>query len=128
MARLTRPRVISVSIVAAIAGLGLSACGSGVALSQARQACTKVERSITIYKKAVDPSTSPAAAVTLTAQAQSMLLSALPYAAAATSSDGSFNSLMTTIQEADRVPEDLLIDSLKRQCDTVFSNTPYLGS
>ena len=65
--------------------------------------------------------------IDLLAKAQTQLLSALPDAARATSADGSYNSLMTTIQEADRVPEGLLVDSLRRQCKVIFSNTPYLG-
>jgi hypothetical protein len=54
------------------------------------------------------------------------LLKATPSAAAATSIDGSWNALMTTINEAERVPLNNLVPSLTRLCKVADSSTPYL--
>jgi uncharacterized protein YqgV (UPF0045/DUF77 family) len=55
-------------------------------------------------------------------------LKATPSAAAATSIDGTWNPLMTTINEAERVPIKDLVASLTRLCRVADSPTPYLGS
>ncbi len=64
----------------------------------------------------------------LNAKAVSELLKATPLAAAATSIDGTWNPLMTTINEAERVPLSNLVASLTRLCKVADSSTPYLGS
>jgi hypothetical protein len=56
----------------------------------------------------------------------SELLAATPYAAAATSADGSWNALMTQINEGERVPLDNLVPSLQRLCKIANSSSPYL--
>ena len=56
----------------------------------------------------------------------SALLKATPSAAAATSIDGSWNALMTTISEAQRVPLENLVPSLTRLCQVANSDSPYL--
>ena len=56
----------------------------------------------------------------------SELLKATPAAAAATSADGSWNALMTTINEAERVPLAQLVPALTRLCQVANSATPYL--
>ncbi|NNN01695.1 MAG: hypothetical protein HKL86_07695 [Acidimicrobiaceae bacterium] len=56
----------------------------------------------------------------------SELLKATPAAAAATSADGSWNPLMTTINEAERVPLAQLVPALTRLCQVANSSTPYL--
>ena len=127
MARLTTRRsrlAIPAALVAA--GLALSACGSGGATANAHTACKKVDRSLAIYKQATtDPV--PSNSDELQNKSQALLLSALGDAARATSADGSFNALMTTLSEATRVPEGLLVASLSRQCKVVLSDTPYLA-
>jgi hypothetical protein len=62
----------------------------------------------------------------LQADAMSALLKATPAASAATSIDGSWNPLMTTINEAERVPLQDLVASLTRLCQVADSSTPYL--
>ena len=119
-------RLALAAALLALAG-STAACGSSAALGQAKSACVNINRSLATLKASAAPGLTPAASAALVAKAQSQLLAALPAASRATSADGSFNSLMTTIQEADRVPEGLLVDSLSRQCQVVFSNTPYLG-
>ncbi len=56
----------------------------------------------------------------------SELLKATPAAADATSIDGSWNALMTTINESERVPLQNLVPSLTRLCKVADSSTPYL--
>ena len=126
MARLSRARVAAgfgVALIALLAG----ACSNSAALGSARAACGHVDASLKTYARATAPGTSSQEVSTLLAQAQSQLLAALPDAANATSIDGSYNALMTTIQEADRVPESLLVPSLKRQCQIITSSSGYLG-
>jgi hypothetical protein len=53
-------------------------------------------------------------------------LKATPSAAAATSIDGSWNPLMTTINEAERVPIPDLTAALTRLCRIADSQTPYI--
>ena len=124
MARLRRPLRL---LAAASAGLVLASCGSGAALSEARTACHGVQRSLATYAKA-QQAKDPVLREQLTAKAQSLLLAAQAPAARATSGDGSFNALQTSISEASRVPEGLLVESLRRECQVVLSNSPYLAS
>jgi len=56
----------------------------------------------------------------------SELLKATPKAADATSIDGSWNALMTTINESERVPLKNLVPSLTRLCKVADSSSPYL--
>lgn len=56
----------------------------------------------------------------------SELLKATPKAADATSIDGSWNALMTTINESERVPLKDLVPSLTRLCQVADSSSPYL--
>jgi hypothetical protein len=62
----------------------------------------------------------------LEGQAMSTLLAASSAAAQATSADGSWNVLQTTIQEAERVPLARLVPALTRICQVANSTTPYL--
>ena len=54
------------------------------------------------------------------------LLKGSAAAARATSSDGSWNALQTTIEEAERVPLKDLVPALTRLCQVADSTTPYL--
>ena len=120
-----RRRAVGASVI--MLGLALTACSSSAALSNARTSCDHVEASLKTYKASTAPGITAESSAALVAKAQTQLLAALPFAASATSDDGSYNSLMTTIQEADRVPERLLVDSLTRQCQVIRSSSPYLG-
>jgi len=127
MARLRRSGTPLATAGALLASaLLLASCGSGGATDQARAACKKVDRSIALYKRAT-ATPPPADSDAMQNRSQALLLSALGDAARATSGDGSFNALMTTLSEATRVPEGLLVPSLSRQCQVVASNTPYLA-
>jgi hypothetical protein len=126
MARVTRRHLVALCSTALLA-VGLSSCSSSAALGNARTACRHIDTSLKTYRESTLPGLSGQETAALEAKAQAQLLAALAYAASATSDDGSYNALMTTIQEADRVPEGLLVRSLSRQCKIVQSNSPYLG-
>lgn len=126
MARLRRRSALAASLSAASLAVLLSSCGSSGALNNAKASCRKVSRSITLYEKSL--TAPPAQAAALRNQAGSELQLAAGAAALATSADGSFNALMTTISESTRVPENLLIPALRSQCKVINSSTPYLSS
>lgn len=123
MARLRAGRFLA---VLAIAGVTLSSCGTGAAVSDARRACVKVDAALTLYAKSQQASLSASARSDLAAHAMATLLAATPAAAAATSADGSWNPLMTTIGEAQRVPLANLVPALTRLCAIANSSQPYL--
>jgi len=109
-----------------IAGLTLSSCGTGGAVSDARASCRSVHAALVLEKESERPGITKTAKARLDASAMSALLKATPSAAAATSIDGSWNPLMTTINEAERVPLYLLVPALTRLCRVADSSTPYL--
>lgn len=124
MARL-RQR-IGVLVPALLAGAVLGACGSSGAVVEARQSCHSVHRSLLLERQSNQPGLSQVQRAQLRAQALSELLRATPAAAAATSIDGSWNPLMTTINEAERVPIAELVPALTRLCQVADSSAPYL--
>lgn len=124
MARLGHQSVVVVSLL--VAGLTLSSCGSGGAINDARAACVQVHQSLVLYAQSQQNGTAPARRNQLENRALTTLLRATPSAAAATSIDGSWNPLMTTINEAERVPMNNLVASLTRLCQVADSSTPYL--
>jgi len=124
VARLKRSLVSVVAILAA--SVALSSCGVGGAVSQARVSCGFVERALKLQAQSEVPGLTAARTNSLQADAMSELLKATPSAAAATSADGSWNPLMTTINEAERVPLTQLVPALTRLCQVANSSTPYL--
>jgi hypothetical protein len=113
---------VAVLTLALGAALGLSACSSQGGQALAQQACDHVRLSVADYLRAVNSSTSPAAAAQLQKKADQQLRDALPLAAAANSDDGSWNSLMTTISESANIDEGHLIPALRAQCVVANSN------
>jgi len=96
--------------------LTLSACGGNSGQELAQQACVHIKRSLQDYAQSSLPGVAPATVTSLRNQADRELRAALPLAAAATSADGSWNSLMTTISESATVDETHLAPALKGQC------------
>jgi len=123
VARLRRLGVVA-SLLSA--GVLLSACGTGSAVAQARTSCQFVHRALALQAQSNDKGLSANAREILRGRAMSELLKASPSAAAATSSDGSWNPLMTTISEAERVPLENLVPALTRLCQVANSSSPYL--
>jgi hypothetical protein len=104
----------------------LSSCGTGGAVADARSSCRDVARALATERRSEAPGLSTSTRDYLENLALSQLLRATPAAAAATSIDGSWNALMTTINEAERVPMTDLIPALRRLCQVADSSTPYL--
>jgi hypothetical protein len=118
-----RRRVAAVAAAVALA-LTVGACGStGSGDALARQACIHVERSLRLYTEA-QRTTSPAEALAKVREAYHELRSALPLAAAATSANGQWVALETTISESARVDEGRLIGNLRSECAVAESPNP----
>lgn len=124
MARLVRP--LSVLATLTLASVILASCGSSSAVADVRRSCVDVNRALALERQSEQPGLSTAQRNQIQARALSRLLKATPSAAAATSLDGSWNPLMTTINEAERVPIVHLEKSLTRLCKVADSSTPYL--
>jgi len=103
-----------------------SACGTNGAVADARASCVLVKRAVALQSQSEVPTLTPTQRNSLEGQAMSELLKATPKAADATSIDGSWNALMTTINESERVPLKNLVPSLTRLCKVADSTTPYL--
>ncbi len=124
MARLGRAALVAVALLSA--ALGLSACGTGGAVADARASCVYVHRALALQARSNAPGLGAGQRGALRSRAVAVLLKGTPAAARATSSDGSWNPLMTTINEAERVPLPDLVATLTRMCAIADSSTPYL--
>ena len=124
MARLTR--VSSFLALLAVSSVVLASCGSGGAVADARHSCVYVSHALSIESQSQQPGLTTSRRNALQDRALSELLKGTPYAAAATSMDGSWNPLMTAINEAERVPIPDLTDTLRRLCRIADSQTPYV--
>lgn len=125
MARLSRPLSILAPLL--IAGVLLGSCGVGGAVTEARHSCRFVTKALMIQKQSEAPGLTAAQRTTLQANALAELLKGTQYAANATSMDGSWNALQTTINEAERVPLSDVVASLARICQVADSTSPYLN-
>ena len=106
----------------AVLGLGvvLSACGtSGTGL--ARQACSHVNRSITLLAEA-GRQTDASRASELRQRAYVQLRDALTIASEAAYADGQYQALMTTVAESSRISETTLVPALQAQCQEAESS------
>jgi hypothetical protein len=119
-------RVLGPLTALVLASVVLSSCGSNGAVADARASCALVKRALAIQFRSEAPDLTAARRATLQGQAMSELLKATPSAADATSLDGGWNPLMTTINESERVPLKDLVPSLTRLCKVADSSTPDL--
>jgi hypothetical protein len=124
VARLSSRAFLLVPLLAA--GVVLSSCGDGGAVSDARLSCKSVHAALSLQKQSEQPGITSPERSRLQARAMSEILKATQPAANATSLDGSWNPLMTTINEAERVPLANLVPALTRLCRVADSSTPYL--
>ena len=124
MARVVRLLVPLSALV--LSSVVLSSCGTNGAVADARASCVLVKRAVALQSQSEVPTLTPTQRNSLEGQAMSELLKATPKAADATSIDGSWNALMTTINESERVPLKNLVPSLTRLCKVADSTTPYL--
>lgn len=118
-----RRRGALVAATLAAAGVLFTACSSSSGDAQAAQACVHVNRSIVLYDRSLHERDTTVAS-NEQQHAQHELLVAEPLAAAATSADGSWNGLQTTLIESERVSEGNLLVALQSECaDVVVSGT-----
>lgn len=122
--RLTRFVVGTAALLAA--GTVATGCAASAG-DLARTSCAHVTSSITLYDRATR-ATDQAEATRLKGLAYIELLSAIPIAAQAAYHDIQWQSLSTTLSEANRVPESTLIPALTTQCHnvggSVFNQSP----
>ena len=124
MARLVRP--LGVLAALTLTSVVLASCGAGGAVADARHSCVDVKLALNLQRRSEQAGLSASQRNALQAKALSRLLKATPSAAEATSIDGTWNPLMTTINEAERVPIANLVASLTRLCRVADSKSPYL--
>jgi hypothetical protein len=105
--------------------LGVSACASRNGEDLARQACTHVDRSLTLYR-ASEHAPTPQAAGADQSAAQDQLQEAEPLAATAAGEAGQFQGLMATLTQADHVPESYLVTALTAQCAAAQTTNPFV--
>ena len=121
-----RGRIAAGATALVTAGLILSACAASAG-DLAKASCAHVTTSIRLYERA-GTTADPAAAKRLHDRAYLELLAAIPIAAQAAYHDIQWESLSTTLSEANRVPESELLPSLRAQCRTadgsVFGQLP----
>ena len=126
-----RHRCIGARRRAAVAGgalalaLGVSACAGRAGVDLARQACTHVDRSLTLYRASEHaPDQRQAGAEQNAALVQ--LHDAEPLAATAAGEAGQFQGLMSTLAESDHLPESYLVTALTAQCAAADAANPYV--
>jgi hypothetical protein len=107
-------------ILAVGLGVVFAAC-SNSGLTLAKQACTHIDRSITLLH-ASDLKADQHNASQLKENAYDQLRNALPLAAEAAYQNEQWQALMTTVSESNRVPETTLVTALKAQCGEVDSS------
>jgi hypothetical protein len=105
--------------------LTLCSCSGTTGLDLARQACSLVHSSIAAFDAGIR-STDKAVKARDLREATVDLQKAEPIAASATSADGQWNALMTTLNEMGQVDEVHLIAALRAQCTVVDSNPQNL--
>jgi len=120
-----KPRLAIPAAAIGISALISSGCTHQSGLGLARQACSEVQASISSYEAGIHATKRSIMARDLK-RANDELQAAEPLAAAATSADGQWNALMTTLSEIGQVDEGRLITALRAQCAVADSNQPEL--
>ena len=116
-------RGMALAASAVISAALLSACfTNGTAL--AKQACGSIDLAIHDYRTAAKQTGEPAAQ--LRARANRHLMDAQALAAKATSADGTWNAMMTILQERNKVGVERVLPLLVGNCKLARSSTPYL--
>ena len=119
MARLSG-RAVAVALLL-VSGLALSGCGRD-GLGEARSACEITQKGLTLIQRAQAPTTTAEQADLYLRQARSYFIRAEGHAARATSSNGRWNALMTSLQLTRRVPVTNMVPTLTRQCKSILSD------
>lgn len=119
MARLSG-RALAIALLC-LSGLTLAGCGRD-GLGEARSACEITQKGLALIQKAQAPGTSANQADLLLRQARSFFIRAEGHAARATSANGRWNALMTSLQLTRRVPVTNMVPTLTRQCKSIMSD------
>ncbi len=119
MARLSA-RAVPIALLLA-SSLTLAGCGRD-GLGEARRACEITEKGLALIQKAQSPSTSSDQSTLYLRQARSAFIRAEGHAARATSANGRWNALMTSLQLTRRVPVTNMVPTLTRQCKSILSD------
>lgn len=122
MARLTRRLGVAAAAVAAAAGL--ASCGGGTN-AEALATCHGVHRALAAYDRSLRATSGAAKAADLL-DAQHQVALVLHHAAMANAQDGSYNALMTLLQQAQEVPFGNVAPALRASCAAIDSSSPYL--
>ena len=110
--------VVSVVVLVGLAGCNSSGTGSQLA----RSSCRQITRGLAIYDEIGHATTQQQAEHEL-ARANADLEAAQPIAAQAALDNGTWQALMTTLQEVDRVPIANLKTALDRQCSNALGKS-----
>lgn len=116
-------RGLAAATVSALCALLIAGCSQQSGTALARQACDRVHASIAAYEASIHATSSFAKNRDLQ-KAKADIQAAEPIAAAATSADGQWNALMTTLNEIGQVDEGHLVTALEDQCAVADSNQP----
>jgi hypothetical protein len=108
-------RALSGVVAIGIGSIAIAGCGTQPGDALARQACTYVSSSISLYESGL-ATKDPKKKAALLDEASNRLQMALQPASLATTDNSSWQALMTTISESSRVPESVLVSSLEAQC------------
>ncbi len=122
MARLTRRLAAGAAAVAS--AIGLASCGGG-ANGEAIAACRGVHLAIVAYDASLTARTSAQRAADLLDATHQISL-VQQDGALANSSDGSYDALMTLLQQAQEVPFKDVEPALAQVCSEVTSSSNYL--
>jgi type IV pilus biogenesis protein CpaD/CtpE len=120
MARLNRWPVAFVFVI--VSALTLAGCGRD-GLGEARQACGFAQQGIALIEKSQQPGIAPVEADHLLRQARSAFIRGVGHAARATSANGRWNSLMTTLQLSRHGSVTHVVPTLTRQCKSILSDS-----
>ena len=119
MARLNRRPVAVVLVL--VSALTLAGCGRD-GLGEARQACELVNQGIALIQKSQAPAVTTVESEHLLRQARSAFLRGVGHAARATSANGRWNALMTTLQLSRHGSVTTVVPTLTRQCKSILSD------
>lgn len=108
------------------AGALLTGCQQGGGDADARAACRYVTSSVQLFDRSSHDT--GAAASADQAAALSQLRLALPQAALASTMNSSWDALVTTLSETNRVPEANLVSALSQQCSVFTTQTSTQAS
>lgn len=122
MAGLTRGATVAATLLAA--AIGLASCGGGPN-ADALKTCHGVRLALIDYHRSLHAPT-PAASRADLRSAQHQMVLILSAAAMANSQDGTYNALMTLVQQSQEMSFAYVAPALQSACAAITSSTSYL--